>query len=1028
MQDEKSGLKEPLGEKVYYQKPDSTVKTGIDAVNAEAAKTAYEAANPKLESILQNISIESPFDRIRKGNSLPIVVISKPVFDQKWLRNEDSIEGAIRLIEALQKEKPNDDELPIFILGGAINDWRFNFTKKEGPRLSQTGYEGDWDFSQESYGDLKLRMNRLNQQMQKFPDNIIIYYTFSQKDDMNIEEMYQYGIHMFTLGVRKIYKTIMKEDGDINRLCAKLESMEKGYKLGVEGFEKKQERELKRREERSIETIANYKREKAAKEEALSDLKGALQSKNEKYNKFKNKLSSASTYLSNSAAKEIKEKWRGKVAKFREKLKTSEKDINDLEKKIGAVNLSIQGLDKSIQKEEASYSQSMEEIERNYLQSKEKANSLFLENLIGKLDSTHSYYLLKRDIIDKTSSDLATDFSVRNMAKFKDKFDMLAEKYDSLMEHIKQSKGRLYETGLKDLDLHAFTEAMESYRREFVGLKEDFEIIFSIRDREGMLTKREIPPALRDQVHKLMHQKYSEMLEEALSGDGKHQIRIRDQFSNNFTLFGKNGKNIRIRAGGYASKWDNNAAARSMGLNYIDRVVKGDFDIYQQLKSNPFPDQHNDPQKIIDRAYSKHKMDLVLIGAAEEFQIAQVAAFNSPHSTYVCSIGPFYDTSAAFRNEGKGARTQEQKEAVFFTSGLMLLDIDEFGIIGATPFSLEHLKRFDGFDYKTIPGYHDGDSHFGAGNQNKEAMHGLLEIMERDKHVDWYVHTGDAIDGHIIPQPRFMSQFESKLANISNQFGKFYNWYKDALDNILNNSELVTKEHFCPGQHDMNKLGICLQQVLVDIINAAYLDKGDRILYETNKRKEEKGHKTAFENLPVQYLAQSHEGVGIVKLRYKNKPENIFGEIFVSHNLGLDFKGSFMNPTSKSVRHSKQKRVASSNATTHLVGDKHLQAWGMKVTPDGAKYVSMNSGFISNSKSSENPYRVIDSYGWRYGSELRAGLTKLYIPFDQQHKPQTALLAPQSVLDRVYTLGRKKFLEDTYQQRVTLKQIISITT
>ena len=143
-----------------------------------------------------------------------------------------------------------------------------------------TGYEGDWDFSQESYGDLKLRMNRLNQQMQKFPDNIIIYYTFSQKDDMNIEEMYQYGIHMFTLGVRKIYKTIMKEDGDINRLCAKLESMEKGYKLGVEGFEKKQERELKRREERSIETIANYKREKAAKEEALSDLKGALQSKN----------------------------------------------------------------------------------------------------------------------------------------------------------------------------------------------------------------------------------------------------------------------------------------------------------------------------------------------------------------------------------------------------------------------------------------------------------------------------------------------------------------------------------------------------------------------------------------------------------------------------------------------------------------------------------------------------------------------------------------------------------------------------
>ena len=252
MQDEKSGLKEPLGEKVYYQKPDSTVKTGIDAVNAEAAKTAYEAANPKLESILQNISIESPFDRIRKGNSLPIVVISKPVFDQKWLRNEDSIEGAIRLIEALQKEKPNDDELPIFILGGAINDWRFNFTKKEGPRLSQTGYEGDWDFSQESYGDLKLRMNRLNQQMQKFPDNIIIYYTFSQKDDMNIEEMYQYGIHMFTLGVRKIYKTIMKEDGDINRLCAKLESMEKGYKLGVEGFEKKQERELKRKEKRNI--------------------------------------------------------------------------------------------------------------------------------------------------------------------------------------------------------------------------------------------------------------------------------------------------------------------------------------------------------------------------------------------------------------------------------------------------------------------------------------------------------------------------------------------------------------------------------------------------------------------------------------------------------------------------------------------------------------------------------------------------------------------------------------------------------
>jgi len=986
-----------------------------------------------LEKILTNIHASGPFERIRNGNSLPIVAISKPLYDQNSLQNEKSKDGAIDLIEAIDNARPKEDigEIPVFILGGAISDWRFNFTKKEGPRNDQTGYTEDWDFSQEAYGDLKLRLGRLSKEMEKFPESASIYYTFSLKDDLNIEEMYSYAIQMFALGIRSIYRTIKKESVDIHRICTQIENMEVRYRSVNNKLGKKKDSDYEKRTKDNSEKIQAYESERLAKIDKSDDLNEDYNKWNDIYKPLKRELKKRQRQYRQTVTPEVRSRHQEKIRELKTKIEDPQKHVKSLERKINTAKASIEGIERSINTENKSYERDKGRYDKNFEEATQKSNGDYFGSIINKLEDINGRYKEKRDTIDRVSSYLATEFNVPNMSKFKDKFDNIAIKYEEVIDHISDEKKLIEGIGfdnLESIELKRLTGPLENYHSEFQKLFEDFEDVFSIRDREGMLTKREIPQALREQIQIMVGRKYREWLEEALSGDGKLTVTIKDRFSNNFYVHGPAGNRINIRAGGYASKWDSSASGRSSVLNYIERMVKGDFEIYRQIENSPFEDQFNDPEKLTQNKFNKTKIDLMLIGGAETFQVNQIAGFNSPHSTYVCTVGPFYDTFAAFGNKGKGARTLEQKEAAFATSGLLLLDIDEFGIVGPTIYGLDHLKKFKNLDYKTVPGYHTGDDHFGAGNQNKNAMHGLISIISNDDFFQWWCNTGDIVDGQILPFADFVSQFEGKLQNIANQMGKFINWQKPIMDKVLENSELVTKIHFSQGQHDRNRSAVSQIQTIVDVLNAPFMSEEDRLLYETNKRKEEKGFRTVFDDMPVQLLVSAHEGVGYIKLRYADNPDNTFAEIFVSHNLGLNSKGSFMSPTKKSIRHRKQKRFASSNMPLQLCGDKHLQSFGMGDSAEGNIYVSMNAGFISNDKQGDNPFKVVDGYGWRYGSELRTGLNKIYVPFNQHEHPHSALLVPQSVLEKIYKVDVKPKLEKAYQKNVTLQQQIAMTT
>lgn len=973
----------------------------------------------RLEDVLFEITAPTPQSRINGGSATPFVAISHPFFDLKNVFDEEAWDGLSRVIEDSKERNPeyfNVNPFQLFILGGAISDWRFMMTKNEGTRLSLVDYSGV-PLNQEGMRDLEMRLERAREQVAKLPENVSVNYVYSTKDHKNIIEMFSLEVDNFATMTMGIYNSLNKTNTIANKTTTGINNAYQKYEGRLSRAESEYQRNYQRREERHENVLSKYNSQLIEHENKIHELDEENEIFNSELTILRAKRKTAKDNLRSARTRanpneETIKKWVDEIDKI-------ESDIGEIKVKASKnrsafydIDAKVVALRQSISDENDDKGADFATIEDLKVTKLDDARASLKNSLERTISNLIDSYSNRRDNIASISNDMIDRYNTETMGYFKEQFDTLLEFYDLKINGL---EGFLEQAGTnpENFAIEEFSAYIDSSNSEFSVLYDKLKEDFSISEMFSRVTKRKIPPKFRHEIFELVQNKYMEALKEFLSDDGKRNVQVRRFGNNNFSILGADGETMRIRASGFGNrtKFDlTGTARRSLRRMINSRIGKemeisgGDFieSLYDfegddEISNGSF--EPNDYKFIAKTAGDNENIDLVLAGPFGNFAISPIGIGDSSHTTNICTIGPFARLSEVGMLGNIGAKTDEYKMS-FSQTGAML-GIFGKGIMSAYLMNLEQIANFDGFDEDGVVLYHDGDEHVGAGNHNTEAHLGYKYIQTSDNHVQAIINSGDNIDGEVTPRPKGKKSYPHKFDHLNDQFSHFLAIEKPVLEHVLDNSNLETALYYSQGQHDASFDAVHLMKGVVDYLRVEQMSEDERLLMASHLRLSAMGHETALDNKKIDMLSHSNQGFGVASLTYEGEREVPFANILVAHAMNSK-KSSKYNQVEIVEQWDNRTHLASQDIRAVAVGDKHQATFALS----SDRYFTMNGTFKGTNRDVAEQYKQSDAFERDFGYTRGSANNKLFVP-ENHFSPIGVTIVPQFAMENAYEVGIK---------------------
>lgn len=946
-----------------------------------------------LENILEDaLFMGHPMDRIAKGISLPIFTMHSPLFDQASIFPEDAWEGVCAMAQDYSNlQHFSQNTIPLFIHGGLIGEWRFMFSKIEAPRLKQRRYDDDSSLSQENLAGLKESFGRAREKIRLLPDNVAIFYAEGEQDKLNKIEIFSYYVDLFAHKVMDIYNSVKNTSQITNSAADAIRSYGRTYESRISAIRDRNSMNL------SMYNVA-YEKKVASISEKISLLK-------EDISKCESDKGQLEKKLENLAQEDLELNVRLRISKKKKsaeieklmldnenKRKKLAKDYSTVSEKIATALANLGRYESKLSEEKDNLES---KIEADKISMEEKMNDsigILSRSIALEIKSLIGRYNEKSTAIMGAANFLLNTFNTPTMAVMHKQFSDFARFYETCAKKLEKIRD------ISESDPTWFIDEYSEFHNTLTQIVENFEkrynllkIDFSISEMFSRVTKRKIPKRLIAEIADLADMHYTELLESAIGDDGKRNVSIVKNGFRDFRFINSYHENVYVRFGGYGGlPKDSIKSARTSLINRLANITRGMFRIYDNgFFENPFDSfEFNDKKKISNDAYNKAKIDILLV-PGNSFAVSPARLTNSPHTTYLCEIGPFYDTDSSKINDLPGSKTKEKKRAVQgAVSGFMLLDIAK-SIMQATPYTLDHIAGYDGKYYPVVNGVHTGDQHVFGGSDHKSMM-GFYELLSRDSNLDFIIDTGDNINGKPRDNRSLQRHPYTAIWDIGEQFAYYWAIASKAYKSVLKRSGLTTKIWLSKGQHDQGLDPISLQQLISDIKMIDSTDNASPWLIW--KKMHELGYGTPFDRQEIMPIIQHGEGYGIAEISIYG--EDPFAYILATHNDGLDTKTGSKYTFPEALRgwNNRQGGGIRPEIAVTMVGDRHANQFQMT-----------NLGYFDMCGTFEDPQRQ-DGFQLRFGyNDAPVSFTRLSIPKNGTNAyPVTATFIPQYLMDAAF--------------------------